>query len=576
MKKLDFIGVLVLLIFLNACNTKRQTTDNPDFPPLEDLFFERKPPGLIPEKIALKFVATGEVFVSNVIFSPDMKEIYVNKHEGDFKESKTLVIRYENNKWQDGVVSNIFRPDNFSKDGTLIYKGNEYMERTESGWSELKPMGAPFDDKLIMGISITDQKTIFFSHFSRSNVPDRDGAISYSQFIDGKYQPSQKLGKGINNGKPLAHPYVAPDESYLLWDAVREEGYGDSDLYISFKQKDGSWGSVMNLGPHINTEQSDSSPSVTPDGKYLTFFRGGYTVNEDGSFYVFGSPYWVSTQVIENLRLEQSTADKSLIKKHRYLGQKPPGLIPEPFAPDFVTTGGWEYGGVFSPDLKEFYFLRQVGETNKEQEFVVFKNENNTWNETVISSRKGQPFISPDGKTMHLGRRYMKRKESGEWSEIKKLDTPFDSLPIMSLTASSKGTYFFDEFKRDFTGDIRYSRLIDGKHEEPKLLNEKINTGKSFHPFIAPDESYLIFDSKREGGYGDSDLYISFRQQNGEWGDPINLGADINTKAWEASASVTPDGKYLFFNRNIGSDNYENVDIFWVSTQVIEKLRPKQ
>ena len=261
-----------------------------------------------------------------------------------------------------------------------------------------------------------------------------------------------------------------------------------------------------------------------------------------------------------------------------YLGQKPPGLIPEPFAPGLVTTKGWEYCGGFTPDLKEFYFLREVGETeeDKKTEFVVIQNNNSQWQDSVISPRVGTPFISPDGKTMHLGRRYKERTNNGEWSEIKELDTPFDSLPIMRLTASSKGTYFFDEFKRDFTGDIRYSRFVDGKYEEPRLLNEKINMGKSFHPFIAPDESYLIFDSKREGGYGDSDIYISFRQQNGSWGDPINLGDKINTKAWEAGASVTPDGKYLFFNRNMGSDNYENVDVFWGSIQVIEELRPKK
>ena len=46
----------------------------------------------------------------------------------------------------------------------------------------------------------------------------------------------------------------------------------------------------------------------------------------------------------------------------------------------------------------------------------------------------------------------------------------------MSLTATSKGTYFFDEFKRDFTGDIRYSRIVNGKYEEPKLLPKKINS----------------------------------------------------------------------------------------------------
>ncbi|MEM7549457.1 MAG: hypothetical protein AAF363_07280 [Bacteroidota bacterium] len=274
-----------------------------------------------------------------------------------------------------------------------------------------------------------------------------------------------------------------------------------------------------------------------------------------------------------NTKKQESKGTIPSKKDNLYLGQKPPGLIPEPFAPDLVTSEGWEYSGVFTPDMKEFYFLRQVGET-KEQEFVVYKNEGDEWNEKVISSRKGQPFISPDGNIMHLGGRYKERAENGEWSELKKLGTPFDSLPIMRLTASSKGTFFFDEFKKDFTGDIRYSRLIDGKYEEPKLLSEKINTGKSFHPFIAPDESYLIFDSKREGGYGDSDIYISFRQQNGSWGYPVNLGDKINTKAWEASASVTPDGKYLFFNRNMGSGNYENVDIFWVSAEVIYRLKP--
>lgn len=285
----------------------------------------------------------------------------------------------------------------------------------------------------------------------------------------------------------------------------------------------------------------------------------------------------LATTLLSACKTETSNTKSvgAAIEESLYLGQKPPGLAPKPFAPGLVTTEGWEYSGVFSPDMKEFYFLRQV-EGTKQQEFVVYKNEENIWKETVISSRKGQPFVSPDGMTMHLGRRYMQRKTNGEWSELKRLESPFDSLPIMRLTASSKGTYFFDEFKRDFTGDIRYSRFIDGTHEEPKLLNKKINAGGSFHPFIASDESYLLFDSEREDGFGDSDIYISYRQQNGEWGNPINLGAEINTEAWEASATVTPDGKYLFFNRNVGSDNYENVDIFWVSAAIIEKLRPKQ
>jgi len=266
--------------------------------------------------------------------------------------------------------------------------------------------------------------------------------------------------------------------------------------------------------------------------------------------------------------------DEHPILEGPYLGQPLPGLLPEAFAPGIVTTQYYEFNGVFTPDMKEFYLIRNGGKY-KQPSVVVFKNKNNRWYESIMSPRQGTPFINPNGKIMHLGSRYMERTETG-WSERKSLGPIFEDMPIMRLTASSKGTYFFDEFKSDFTGSIRYSRLIDGKYEEPKLLGDKINAGKSFHPFIAPDESYLIFDGEREGGYGDSDLYISYRQQNGLWGEPINLGDKINTEAWEASANVTPDGKYLFFNRNMGAKNYENVDIFWVDAQFIEVLRPKK
>jgi hypothetical protein len=285
----------------------------------------------------------------------------------------------------------------------------------------------------------------------------------------------------------------------------------------------------------------------------------------------------ISTAVLLSLLAMGSVSygqDEAPVLEGPYLGQKPPGSTPEAFAPGIVTTNYYEYGGAFSPDMKEFYFIRNGGQYERPS-CVVFQSRHNRWQESLISPWVGQPFVAPDGRTMHLGSKHMERTEAG-WSEVKELDAPFKGLPIMRLTASSEGTYFFDEFKADKTGDIRYSRLVDGEHEEPKLLDEKINGGSSFHPFIAPDESYLIFDSKREGGYGDSDLYISYRLQDGSWSEAINLGDRINTSAWEASASVTPDGEYLFFNRNMNPTSYENVDIFWVDAHVVETLRPRQ
>ena len=229
-----------------------------------------------------------------------------------------------------------------------------------------------------------------------------------------------------------------------------------------------------------------------------------------------------------------------------YLGQIPPGLTPEVFAPDIVSTEHRDHSGFFTPDMKEFYFTRIDINTEK-WSLVVFKLENNRWNESVVGPRVGRPITSPNGKIMHLGNQFMELTKTG-WSEVRSLGPMLDKKDwgIMRLSASALGTYVFDDYKSNDV--LRISTIRDGKREEPKLLGKQINSGKwTAHPFIAPDESYLIWDSERESGFGESDLYISYRQQDGTWGTAINLGDKINTEAREASAYVTPDAKYLFF-----------------------------
>ncbi|NQX82304.1 MAG: PD40 domain-containing protein [Flavobacteriaceae bacterium] len=262
--------------------------------------------------------------------------------------------------------------------------------------------------------------------------------------------------------------------------------------------------------------------------------------------------------------------------ENRYLGQKRPGLIPELFAPSIINTDFREAEAAFTPDLKEFYFRRRGGKY-KNNTLVVLQYKDNKWVESIVPPRAGEPFISTDNKILYLGEKYRERTDFG-WSKVKSLGSPFEEIPIMRLTSSSDGTYFFDEATRSGFGTLRYSQLIDGKREEPKALPEEINTGKwNAHPFIAPDESYLIWDGDREDGYGDSDLYISFRQKDDSWGAAINLGDKINTEFEDAYGSISPDGKYFFFHRSRSSSGGGNkADIFWVDAKIIENLRPKQ
>ena len=251
-----------------------------------------------------------------------------------------------------------------------------------------------------------------------------------------------------------------------------------------------------------------------------------------------------------------------------YMGQKPPGKVAEPFAPGIISKDGWELEGVFAPGMKEFYFT-----TNRKSATVIgYRQQNNVWKKYIEFPRTGEIVFSPDGKRMHMAKGYKDRIGNG-WSERKSLGPMFDRKDwgIMRLSASAKGTYVFDDYKNEV---IRISRLKDTKRQAPKNIGPVVNTGQwTAHPFIAPDESYLIWDSEREGGYVYTDLYISYRQKEGSWGAAINMGDKVNSDKAEFYASVTPDGKFILFNRGI--DDKGNIDIYWVDAQIIETLRPK-
>ncbi|WP_207785453.1 PD40 domain-containing protein [Flagellimonas aquimarina] len=245
-----------------------------------------------------------------------------------------------------------------------------------------------------------------------------------------------------------------------------------------------------------------------------------------------------------------------------YFGLNPPGMEAELLELNNMSQKGWELGGVNAPNMKEFYLISTL-ETPLRPIVISFRKENRAW--------KKYEFYDTGGDVLYSKDKYIERTDSG-WSAIKSLGAPFDTIPIMRLTASSKGTLVYDEATRDGSGILRYSRLINGKREAPKPFDARINTGKwTAHPFIAPDESYIIWDSEREGGYGDSDMYISFRQLDGSWGAAINFGDKINTDGEDGGGYVTPDGKYLSYCPRC-SPPYDRM---WVDAKIIETLRPK-
>ncbi|UCE20668.1 MAG: PD40 domain-containing protein, partial [Candidatus Aminicenantes bacterium] len=144
----------------------------------------------------------------------------------------------------------------------------------------------------------------------------------------------------------------------------------------------------------------------------------------------------------------------------------------------------------------------------------------------------------------------------------------------LSPSISRNGTVYFhsSNIKGGYGGpDIYRAKLMNGNYEEPENLCDSINTeSMEVLPYIAPDESYLLFSSFRPGGYGDFDIYVSYKKEDGTWTKAKNLGEKINTPAREDGVVVSPDGKFLFFmSRRNGIGEF-----FWVDAKIIKELKP--
>ena len=297
-----------------------------------------------------------------------------------------------------------------------------------------------------------------------------------------------------------------------------------------------------------------------------------------------------------------------------YLGQKPPGKIPELFALDIVTTEYHEHSSpVFSPDGNEVYwsvFLNFWGP----QVIVTMKQENGVWSRPQVAPFSGQysdgnPSFSPDGqKIFYESRRPVKknskytgetdiwvveRTESG-WGETRHLGWEINSLKWeRGPYVAKNGNLYFSSMRDGGYGkaDIYCSKLVDGSYAKPVNLGSKINTkGYESWPFVAPDESYIMFESHT------GDIFISFSQEDGSWSDTISMSGKLkSTQSQDRFPRLSNDGKYLFFvsNRWLGNPYFDsrlnlkqiiekarNIsngmgNVFWVDAKFIEELKPK-
>lgn len=272
-----------------------------------------------------------------------------------------------------------------------------------------------------------------------------------------------------------------------------------------------------------------------------------------------------------------------------YLGQTPPGDTPEVFAPGIISIEGRkEKSLTISPEGDEIFFC-QAGYPDNSKIYQMIKTDTG-WThpflaEFIKDDYATEPALSPDGKTLYFStcrgksdtydyNLWRVKKENGEWSEPESL-FDIDSSKIYEFhpSVTQDGILYFCWWNPYpiYAGKIYFSKFGSNGYLETIKLGMPVNTQyidnnhRDVDPYIAPDESYLIIKSNRPGGYGEMDLYISYKKENGGWTNPKNLGPNINTSSGDDVGDISPDGKYMFFTKND--------DIYWVDASFIDSLK---
>jgi len=282
----------------------------------------------------------------------------------------------------------------------------------------------------------------------------------------------------------------------------------------------------QNLGPGVNSENDEYFPAMTADQELLIYTRE------------FDAP---------NNPMSPDGKDEDFFFSER----QEDGSWGRAYNPGRPINSSWREGApTISPDGKYIIFTicDLYGQYGQDKEgfgscdlFVSVRN-GNSWSRPInmgqtINSKhwESQPSFASDGKTLYFVRgRYNKEHDR------------------------------FD--------DIYFSELINGKWAKAQALPPNINSTEDEESvFIHPDNKTLYFSSRGHVGLGNMDIFMSRKNDDGTWSDPVNLGYPINTPEHENSFFVSADGEYAIIASN-REGGYGKLDLY--SFELPEALKP--
>jgi tetratricopeptide (TPR) repeat protein len=277
--------------------------------------------------------------------------------------------------------------------------------------------------------------------------------------------------------------------------------------------------------------------ALSKDTNATRVYKLPYAINLAGTGN-FSKAYLVINEYLSNPRLGEASRKAGEYRKRTFefaleYEKKHPNhnyhFTPKN-AGDSINSAESEYLPCLTIDGKEFFFTRRV--RGFDEDFYSVKKNNDGWS-------KALPLGGNVNTDLNEGAQMI--SQDGEW---------------LVFTACNR---------KDGWGscDIYISYLTPDGWSEGINLGGKINTDQwESQPCLSPDKRDLYFTSRRFGGYGGSDIYVSHRLSNGEWSTPENLGSQINTSGDEASPFMHADNQTLFFT-STGLTGYGEADLFY-------------
>lgn len=256
-----------------------------------------------------------------------------------------------------------------------------------------------------------------------------------------------------------------------------------------------------------------------------------------------------------------------------FFNQSSPGNKAILFAPGIVSDELSNRDMAISPAYDEFLYTVQY-RGGMFSTILHAEKKNGKWSKPAVANFSGmyndlEPAFSPDGKKLYFASNrplpgtttkdynlWVLIKENGKWSNPVPLPEPVNSMADEFYPSVAKsGNIYFTRVIKEKGEDIVYCRWNNNVFEPAISLPDVINTsGDEFNAFVDPDEQFVIYTGyKRKDALGTGDLYISKKNNQGEWAASVNLGTAVNGAGLTYCPYISPDKKYFFFSSSRNS-----------------------